>query len=150
MRWRYGLRIVTIMATVVAVGMSGPPVFMARGEENTVRLWQLMMVGFACSRYARVQAKLDESSRLFKIGYDAGKRWLEKAPAKEKKEKKSGLVPYQDEVSADFALGLFYSLAANPYAEAARAKITPFSHAQAKYQEMNCVLIGTSSSRDGN
>ena len=60
-------------AAAFLVGMQVPAVALAK-ETNRGRL---MLSAFECATYAGMSANEDEQVRLFKIGYDAGKDFLE-------------------------------------------------------------------------
>jgi hypothetical protein len=132
------------------------------GAENNPDLARVMWSAFSCATYAEMSGNMQEQERLFKLGYDAGRAFVDGVKNKtiteaETKGAPIGVLMLMGGPTTDFIIGrIFEGAAADAYDKVVKEDsaglpiIDPSKWADEKlkviraknrYQSSNCALI---------
>jgi len=127
----------------------------ANAENEKAQLGRVLYSAFTCSKYASAAGKAEEANRLFKVGIQAGRKFLEavinkEIPAADLKGLPIGVTWYMQGPSVDFIIGRIYEgatkaaydhVSRNASHELVRDDATKKLQAENRYVQSNCALI---------
>ncbi len=102
-----------LMRTGLAVGIIFIGMQFAQGEQTKVNLGRVTWSAFTCATYAEMSENKTEHGRLFKLGYEAGKKFIEGIRDKTISEAEARQAPMilmmlLDGPSTDFVIGRIF------------------------------------------